>query len=427
MKLKPKKQLPLATLIISNATLVTLADPTNIGPKGGPAMRELNIIKNGAVAAHGARIVAVGETGKVMRQVKLAKGGKLIDADKKVVTPGLVDPHTHPVFAGERSAEFEMRLAGKTYMEIASEGGGINATVTAVRRATKNTLKENGRKILDKMLALGTTTIEAKSGYGLTTVDEIKQLLVMKELDAEHQIDLVPTFLGAHEIPPEYKERPDEYVMLIGREMIPKVTTGKLAVFCDVFCEKGVFTPRQTRVILQTAQAYGMKLKLHADELSNTGGAELAAEFGAVSADHLMFVGDEGIHLMQKAGVIPVLLPGTTFFLGLKQAAPARKMIDKGLPVAIATDCNPGSSMTESMQMIMTLACLSYKITPAEALCAATINAAFAVGKGDEIGSLAPGKFADMVIWDAHDIREIPYHFGGNLVEAVYKKGVQVV
>ena len=416
-----------ASLIIKNASqLVTLHDPRKIGPKGGKAQGELNIIKNGAVAVYGSRIVATGETNKVLKTVKVTKNVQVIDARKRVVTPGLIDPHTHPVFAGQRSGEFEMRIAGKTYLEIAKAGGGINATVAAVRKASKKLLKENGRKILDRMLTLGTTTIEAKSGYGLTTKDEIKQLQAIKELNEEHEIDLVPTFLGAHEIPPEYKKKSDGYVSLVCTEMIPKVVAKNLAVFCDVFCEKGVFTPKQTRVILQTAQAFGLKLKLHADEFYNTGGAELAAEFGAISADHLICVGDEGIHLMHSAGVIPVLLPGTTFFLGFKKEAPARKMIDKGLPVALATDCNPGSSMTESMQMIMTLACLNYQMSPAEALTASTINAAFAIGKGNEIGSLAPGKYADMVIWDAGDYREIPYHFGGNMAARVFKKGEMV-
>jgi imidazolonepropionase len=332
-----------ASLIIKNVSqLVTLHDPKKIGPKGGKAQGELNIIKNGAVAVYGSRIVAAGETNKVLKTVRVSKNARVIDARKRVVTPGLIDPHTHPVFAGERSGEFEMRIAGKTYLEIAKAGGGINATVAAVRKASKKVLKENGRKILDRMLTLGTTTAEAKSGYGLTTKDEIKQLQAIKELNEEHDVDLVPTFLGAHEIPPEYKKRPDDYVSLICTEMIPKVVSKSLAVFCDVFCEKGVFTPRQTRVILQTAQAFGLKPKLHADEFYNTGGAELAAEFDAISADHLVSVGDEGIHLMHKAGVIPVLLPGTTFYLDLKKEAPARKMIEKRLPVALATDCNPG-------------------------------------------------------------------------------------
>jgi imidazolonepropionase len=418
---------PTASLIIKNASqLVTLHDPQKIGPKCGSMMTNLDIINNGAVAVNGSRIVAIGETNKLLKQVNLTKRARVIDAEHRVVTPGLIDPHTHPVFAGQRAAEFELRITGKTYMEIAEAGGGIISTVDAVREASKNALKLNGKRILDRMLSFGTTTIEAKSGYGLTTRDEIKQLLAIKELNEEHDIDLVPTFLGAHEIPVEYKNNPDDYVSLICNDMIPKVVAQNLAVFCDIFCEQGVFSPKQTRIILQTAQAYGLKLKIHADELSNTGGAELAAEFDAVSADHLVFAGDEGIHLMQKAGVVPVLLPGTTFFLGMNQAAPARLMIEKGLPVALATDCNPGSSMTESMQIIMTLGCLEYKMTPAEALAASTLNAAFAIDKGSEIGSLAPGKFADLVIWDAEDYREIPYHYGGNMVSSVYKKGVKV-
>ncbi len=416
-----------ASLIIKNASqLVTLHDQAQIGPKCGDKMADLNIIKNGAVAIHASRIVAVGETSKLLKQVKLTKRGRVIDAGRRVVTPGLIDPHTHPVFAGQRAAEFEQRITGKSYMEIASEGGGIVSTVEAVRRATKNALKLNGQRILDRMIAMGTTTIEAKSGYGLSTKDEIKQLVAIKELNDEHEMDLVPTFLGAHDIPVEFKHNPDEYVALVCNEMIPRVVTQNLAVFCDVFCEPGVFSSKQTRIILQTAQAYGMKLKMHADELSNSGGAELASEFGAISADHLVFANEEGIHLMHKAGVVPVLLPGTTFFLGMDRTAPARRMIEKGLPVALATDCNPGSSMTESMQIIMTLACLSYKMTPAEALAASTLNAAFALDKGSEIGSLAPGKYADLVVWEAEDFREIPYHFGGNLTNSVYKKGVKV-
>lgn len=416
-----------ASLIITNASqLVTLHDPEHIGPKGGPYMAELNIIEDGAIAVHESRIVAIGKSDDIIKNVKPSKGAMIYDAEGRVVTPGLIDSHTHPVFVGQRAAEFEMRLAGRNYMEIAESGGGILNTVRIVRQASLEDLKENGRKILERMLTLGTTTVEAKSGYGLSTADEFKQLQAIRELNEELKIDVIPTFMGAHEVPSEYKSNPDEYVSLICAEMIPRVSAEKLAVFSDVFCERGVFTPKQTRIILQTGQAFGMKLKIHADELSNTGGAELAAEFRAVSADHLVFVGDEGIHLLQKAGVIPVLLPGTTFFLALDNVAPARKMIEKRLPVAIATDCNPGTSMTESMQMMMTLACLTYKMSPAEALTAATLNAAFAVDKGDEIGSLAPGKFGDILVWDLEDYREIPYHYGGNMVKSVFKKGVQV-
>ncbi|HBC47285.1 MAG TPA: imidazolonepropionase, partial [candidate division Zixibacteria bacterium] len=283
---------PTASLIIKNASqLVTLHDPQKIGPKCGNLMTNLDIINNGAVAVNGSRIVAIGETNKLLKQVVLTRRAKVIDAERRVVTPGLIDPHTHPVFAGQRAAEFELRITGRSYMEIAEAGGGIISTVDAVRKATKNTLKLNGKRILDRMPSFGTTTIEAKSGYGLTTRDEIKQLLAIKELNDEHDIDLIPTFLGAHEIPLEYKNNPDDYVSLICNDMIPKVVARNLAVFCDVFCEQGVFSPKQTRIILQTAQAYGLKLKIHADELSNTGGAELAAEFDAVSADHLVFAG----------------------------------------------------------------------------------------------------------------------------------------
>ncbi len=416
-----------ASLLIKNAAqLITLHDQQKIGPKTGKGMSDLNIIKDGAVAVFGSRIVAVGETSKILKQIKLEKKAKIVDAEGKVVTPGLIDPHAHPVYAGTRSDEFEMRLAGKSYMDIAKAGGGIASTVKAVRKASKKELKDNGKVLLERMLSSGTTTVEAKSGYGLSTKDEIKQLTAIKELNEELDIDLIPTFLGAHDIPSEFKKDPDQYVSLVCGEMIPEVASKNLAVFCDVFCEKGIFTTRQTRIIMQTAQAFGLKIKIHADELSNTGGAELAAEFGAITADHLVFVGDEGIHLMHKAGVIPVLLPGTTFFLGLERFAPARKMIDKGLPIALATDCNPGSSMIESMPIIMTLACLSYKISPAESLCAATLNAAFAIDKGNELGSLALGKYADMVIWDTPDYRDISYHFGTNLVKDVIKRGEKV-
>jgi imidazolonepropionase len=416
-----------ASLIIKNASqLVTLHDPTRIGPKGGKRQRELNIIKNGAVAVSGKRIIAIGETNKLLRTVNRSKRCKVIDAGTRVVTPGLVDPHTHPVYAGDRSGEYELRVAGKSYLEIAKAGGGINATVKAVRKASKKQLIDNGRKVLNRMLAFGTTTAEAKSGYGLTTKDEIKMLEAIKALNIEHQIDLTPTFLGAHEIPPEYKKNPDDYVALVCNEMIPKVTARKLAVFCDVFCEKGVFTPKQTRIILQTAQAFGLRIKLHADEFYNTGGAELAAEFGAVSADHLCSVGDEGIHLMHKMGVIPTLLPGTSFYLKLERHAPARKMIKKGMAVALATDCNPGSSTTESMQMIMTLACQYFGMTTAEVLTASTLNSAYAIGKENEIGSLAPGKFADILIWDVDNYQGIPYHFGVNMVSKIFKKGKEI-
>jgi imidazolonepropionase len=273
------------------------------------------------------------------------------------------------------------------------------------------------------MLSYGTTTVEAKSGYGLSSEDEIRTLVIIKQLNENHPIDLVPTFLGAHEVPDEYRDNREEYIRILTEEMIPRVAEGNLAEFCDVFCEEEVFNIEESRRILSTARAYGLKLKLHADELSSFGGAELAAELGATSADHLVAISDAGIESMKEAGVIPVLLPGTTFSLGYKEYAPARKMIEAGLPVALATDCNPGSSMTENMQIILSLASTQMRMTAAEGFCAATINSAHATGRGEVAGSLEPGKLADLVIWDTDNYKEIPYHYGVNLVKTVIKRG----
>lgn len=413
-----------ATKIIKNAgQLVTMSAPGSIGPRSGEAMSDLGIIIKGAVAFASSRIIAVGETKKVMREVAITKRTKVIDAAGALVTPGLVDCHSHPVWAGNRSNEFEMRLQGKSYLDIAKEGGGIKATVKATRKASENALFKNGKKALTEMLKNGATTIEAKSGYGLTLKDEIKMLKVLQRLNKEHDVDVVPTFLGAHEIPEEYKDNPEKYVGLVCGEMIPAVVDAKLAEFCDVFCEKGVFNLKQTRIILQTAQAFGMKLKIHADQLHSIGGAELAAEFGAISADHLDCISDEGIHLLKKAGIIPVLLPGSAFILGITKKDLARKLISDGLPVALGTDLNPGSSPIHSMPITMSLACIEFKMTPAEVWCAATLNAAFAIDKGNIIGSLAPGKKADVVVWDADDYRDIPYWFGKSSVAYIFKNG----
>ncbi|MCP4581322.1 MAG: imidazolonepropionase [candidate division Zixibacteria bacterium] len=416
-----------ATVIIKNAKqLVTLNNPQLIGPLGGEAMSELGIIKNGAIAFSDTRIAAVGTTRKIQNQIQISRQTRIIDARGQLVTPGLVDCHSHPVFAGSRANEFEMRLQGKSYMEIAQAGGGIKSTVKAVRKASPKKLFDNGYKVLDEMLGWGVTTVEGKSGYGLTLKDEIKMLKVLNKLNAQHKIDVIPTFLGAHDIPEEYKKKPDKYVGIICDEMIPAVAAGKLAKFCDVFCEKGVFTPKQTRAILQTAQAFGMKLKLHADQFYSTGGTELGTEFRATSVDHLDLISDEGIHLLRKTAVIPVLIPGCVFWLQMEEPAPARKMIDYGLPVAIGTDLNPGSSPIHSLPMAMSLACVELKMTPAETWCATTINSAHAVDCGDKIGSLSPGKKADVVIWDTDDYREIPYWFGKNLVQRVFKDGYEV-
>jgi imidazolonepropionase len=414
-----------ATLIIKNAgQLVTMAGPV---PRTGSAMSELGLIENGGLAAAGETILAVGTSEEVEGHTPLAEGCTVIDAGGAVVTPGLIDPHTHPVFSRTREKEFEMRLQGKSYMEIANAGGGIRSSVRDLRETPKDVLIEKTRHRLDRMLAHGVTTIEAKSGYGLSTESEIKQLEIIRDLDETHAMDLVPTFLGAHEVPDEYRDKREEYVNLVINEMIPAVTADKLAVFCDIFCEEGVFDIEQSRRIQSAAAAAGLRLKFHADELASTGGAELAAELRAVSADHLVYISDNGIKAMADAGTAAVLLPGTTFSLAGKQYAPARKMIEAGVVVALSTDCNPGSSYSESLPMIVSLAALQMKLTAAEALSAVTVNAAWAVDRSETIGQLAIGKQADVVVWDMQDFRELPYHYGVNLAEKVIKKGKLVV
>jgi imidazolonepropionase len=427
VKLNTQTRYSPITAIVKNAgQLVTMNLPGHLGPRRGKEMSSLGIIKDGAVAIAGTRIFAVDQTAKLIKKLKIGKHTEIIDAEGRLVTPGLVDPHCHPVFGGNRANEFEMRLAGKDYLEIAKAGGGIKSTVRATRKASPQQLYERGRKVVDKMLESGVTTIEGKSGYGLNTQAEIKILKVLNQLGQDTKASIVTTFLGAHEIPEEFEHNPDDYVALICGEMIPTVASLGLAEFCDIFCEKGVFSPKQSRIVMQTAQAFGLKLKIHADQLHSTGGAELAAEFGAVSADHLDCVAQEGIHLMKKAGVIAVLLPGSVFVLDSKRRAPARQMIEYGLPVALGTDFNPGSSPILSLPLTMSLACILFKMTPAESLCAATINAAYAIDRGDKCGSLTPGKMADLVIWDADDYREIPYWIGQNLAKTVIKNGKRI-
>ncbi len=413
------------TLLIKNiGQLITMQGPV---PRRGRGMAEIGLIENGAVAVAGNEILAVGKSDDIVGRVDLAINCDVISAEDRVVTPGLVDPHTHPVFVGTRENEFEMRLAGKSYMEIAQAGGGIRATVRRVREAGADELYAVARKTVTALLAHGVTSAEAKSGYGLETAAEIKSLEVIRRLNEHEPTTLYPTFLGAHEIPDEYRDRPAEYVQLLIREMIPAVAAQKLALFCDVFCEEGVFTIEQSRAILTAAKKAGMKPKLHADELKSTGGAELAVELGAVSADHLMYVSDKGIEMLAASDTAAVLLPGTSFALGSDTYAPARKMIDRGVVVALATDCNPGSSMTESPAIITTLAALKLKMTAAEALAAVTVNAACAIAQGDRLGRLEAGLPADIVIWDMKDYRELPYHYGVNLVEQVIKNGKVVV
>jgi imidazolonepropionase len=415
----------LVDLLVTNiGRLLTMAGPD--GPRCGPAMRDLACVDGGAVAAADGTIVAAGPEGEVVDAVRTGPKTTLIDAKQRVVTPGLVDPHTHAVHAGTRENEFAMRIEGSSYEEIAEAGGGIRSSVRTLREIGADELVLRGRATLDRMMEHGTTTVEVKSGYGLSLESELKQLRVIAALGESHAADVVPTFLGAHEFPDEWREDRDGYVDLITSEMIPAVAAERLAAFCDVFCEKGVFTIEQSRRVLSAAHEHGMGLKLHADELHAFGAAELAAEMGAVSADHLVRASDEGIRAMAAAGVVAVLLPGTTLSLGKTDFAPARKMIGEGVAVALATDCNPGSSMTESMQIILSLASMMLRMTPEEALVAATVNAAAALSMGDRVGSLEPGKSCDLVIWEVDDYRAIPYHYGVNLVRTVIKNGEAV-
>ncbi len=411
------------SLIIRNARQLLTLESDQKGPRTGVHMEDVGLIEDGAVAISEGKIVAVGKTEEVLGQIKIDKETKVIDAKNKVVLPGFVDCHTHPVFAETREEEFEMRIKGKSYQEIAAGGGGIKSSVKALRSKSKQELIQLTLPRLDMILSYGTTTIEAKSGYGLSLEDEIKMLEVIEELNRIHPIDLVPTFLGAHEVPEEYKDRRNEYIELIIEKMIPEVAKRKLAVFCDIFCEKGVFDIEESRKILTAAKNHGFKLKLHADQLTSLGGAKLAAQLGAVSADHLEFIDEEGIQMMKKSDVIGVLLPGACFGLGIRDYPPARKMIDEGIPVALATDFNPGSSMTESVPIILSLACQMMRMTPAEAITASTINSAYAVDKANEVGSIEVGKKADLVIWNVQNYKEIPYHYGVNLVDQVIKDG----
>jgi imidazolonepropionase len=409
-------------LIVHAGQLITLAG-SNERPRTGAALDDVGLIPDGAVAIADGLIVATGSTAELLDTAR--RPGEIVDAAGRVVIPGFVDAHTHFLFAGSRADEFELRLRGAGYLEIASRGGGILRTVAETRLMSESALADVGAVRLNRMLAHGTTTVEAKSGYGLATEEELKLLRALHRLNAVHHVDVVPTFLGAHAIPQEFAGDADGYVRLVIEEMLPAVAEEDLAEFCDVFCEETAFTPPQSRAILEAGAGLGLIPKLHADELSDRGGAKLAAEVGAISADHLLFAAEEGLWAMAAAGTIAVLLPGTAFFLGLPYAA-ARRMIELGVPIAIATDFNPGSSPTYSMQMALALACVGLRLHPAEAVVAATINAAHAIGMAEEVGSLEPGKVADLLILDVADYRSLAMHFGVNLVDEVYKRGRRV-
>lgn len=411
--------MPETLAVINSSQLITLAGVHR--PRTGGELRQLAIIEDGAMLVRGDRIEAVGRRREI--ESLISSDCEVVDARHRVVMPGFVDAHTHPVFAGIRANEFEQRSAGATYREIAARGGGIRATVRATRNASPADLVKAGRRYADWFLRTGTTTVEAKSGYGLTLEDELKILRAIRQLNEEMPLRYVPTFLGAHDTPAEYGTRRAMYVNLVINEMLPRVAEEKLAEYCDVFCEEGVFTTDESWQILSAARCHGLGLRLHADQLSLSGGAKLAAELNAATADHLEHADLAGIMALKTARVQPVLLPGSVYALGSNQYPAARQMIDAGLAVVVATDFNPGSSPTPSIPMILSLACTQMKMTPAEAITAATINAAYSLGRGDEIGSLEKGKHADFVIHDCEDYRELAYFFGIEHPLQVYASG----
>lgn len=408
------------------AQLITVEGHTE-KPAKKQAMSEITVIENGAVLVQDGKVLDVGETSAIeAKYPELIAAANHIDATNKTVTPGLIDPHTHLVHAGTRENEYAMRLQGKTYMDIMNAGGGIHATTRSTQEASFEQLYAESKARLDKFLLHGVTTLEAKSGYGLSLEHEIKQLEVAKKLQQNHHMDIVSTFMGAHAIPLADKNDPERFVDQVIDEMIPEVARRGLATFNDVFCERGVFTPEQSRRILEAGKEHGLIPKIHADEIEPYGGAELAAEVGAISADHLLRASSQGIEQMAERDVIAVLLPGTAFFL-MAEFAEARKMIDSGVAVALSTDANPGSSPTLSLPFIMNLGCLKMGMTPEEVLTATTINAAHAIGRADTIGSLEKGKQADITIFDVPNYLTLSYQYGMNHVDTVIKKGVPVV
>ncbi|MBZ0110478.1 MAG: imidazolonepropionase [Candidatus Scalindua rubra] len=406
-------------IIIKNASqLVTCS---GFGAKHGSAMSDLHVIDDGAVVIENGIITAVGRTEKLLDRFNEA-GFETIDATGKAVLPGFIDSHTHFVFGGYRVEEFSWRLSGEDYMEIMKRGGGIAATVRATRGASREELIESGSKRLDSMLSFGVTTVEGKSGYGLDDETEIKQLEVMGELDSLHPVDIVRTFLGAHAVPEDFQGREDKFIDYMTDDIMPQVANRSLAEFCDVFCEKGVFSIEQSRRLLIKAKELGFKLKIHADEIFPLGGTELAAELGAVSADHLLHASDRGINELSKEGIVATLLPGTAF--SLKESyARGRYIIDQGCAVALATDFNPGSCFTESIPLIFVLTTLYMGITIEEAVTALTINGAAAIDRADKIGSIDVGKTGDVIILEFPSYKFIPYHIGVSCVEKVIKNG----
>lgn len=416
--------------VLNCSQLVTLAGPQR--PRVGAELRELAIIENGAMFVREGRIEQIGKREEIERLI--SADCEVVDAGKQIVLPGFVDAHTHPVFAGNRAEEFEMRASGATYEQIALAGGGIRSTVRKTRQASEDELVVAGKQYAQWFLRCGTTTVEAKSGYGLTVEDELKMLRAIRRLNDETPLSYVPTFLGAHVVPDEFKDNRSAYVDLLIEKMLPRVAAEKLAEFCDVFCEAGALSVEESRRILTAAKRLGLKLRVHADQLSLSGGSALAAELGAMTADHLEQADaaaianlKSSISNLKSESVQPVLLPCSVLMIGSERYANARAMIEAGLAVVVATDFNPGSSPVASMLLALTLASTQMKMTPAEAISAATINPAYSLGKGNEIGSLEPGKRADFVIHDCGDYRELAYFAGLEHPTAVFVNGVNVL
>ncbi|HOD17556.1 MAG TPA: imidazolonepropionase [Candidatus Cloacimonadota bacterium] len=406
-------------LVLSNADELVCVSLSG-KPLFGKECQDIDVLRHHSIAVHRDMIIAIGPAEEIASEFDPISE---IDCSGKVITPGLVDAHTHPIFVHTREDEFEQRLLGKSYVEISQSGGGILSTIRTTRHASEEELFKLAYKRLEKMLFQGTTTIEAKSGYGLTTESELKQLKVIGELADKMPLDVVPTFLGAHEFPEEYKDKHDAYIRILCEEMLPAVAEQGIAKFCDIFTEAHTYNLTESRKILSKAKELNLKLKIHADELEPIGGAELAAEMGCTSADHLARTSVKGIHALKNAGVVPVLLPATVFSLGSTNYAPAREMMATGLPVALATDFNPGSCNCDSLPLVMALACLQMKMTPAEVLAACTINAAAAIDLEQKVGSVTVGKQADLLIWDIPSYKYLPYHLGSSFPQTVIKSG----
>jgi imidazolonepropionase len=411
-----------AQVIVNIRQLVTLAGPAR--PRVGDELRELGVIADAALVVEDGCIVAGGSYAELCGRIP--PHAELIDAGGSVVTPGFVDAHTHLVFAGSRAAEFEQRIGGATYQQIAAAGGGILRTVALTRASSEDELVSEARKHLDWMLRAGTTTAEAKSGYGLERATELRMLRVLARLDAEGPVRIVPTLLAAHCVPPEFAGRREEYVRWIAEELIPEVAAAGLAKYCDAFCDDHAFTVEESRTVLTAARRHGLRLRVHAEQFRPGTGAALAAELGAATADHLEAAEDEVLQVLKDAGVQPVMLPGSVFALGRSNYPPARKMVESGLAIVLATDFNPGSSPIASMPFILSLACLQMGLTPAEALTAATINAAWSLDLGNSIGSLEAGKQADFLIHEFTDYRELAYYIAAPARPRVFVAGREV-